>query len=196
MCSSAVPEAGVPKPHRHLKGKSFAHCEGSALALPGFYRFRARMPRGRNGSSMMRASMRVLLLALLVPVFCAVGGNGTVEVHVVNGKNGKPIASAHVLVFQGGSTDEVRQLKHPLELRTDSDGVAVLPSDSMPWLRVSVDWHRSCQSDPGGGIYSLATIRDSGLVTPNTCSSITRKASPDTLYLFMRDETFLEKMRH
>ena len=140
--------------------------------------------------------MRVLLLALLVPMLCAVAGNGTVEVHLVNGKNGKPIAGVHVLVFQGASADEVKQLKYSLELRTDSDGVAVLPSDTMPWLRVYVDWHRSCQSDQGGGIYSLATIRDWGLVTPNTCGSITRRASPDTVYLFMRDETFLEKMRH
>jgi hypothetical protein len=145
---------------------------------------------------MMRAALRVLLLALLVPMLCAVAGNGTVEVHVVNGKNGKPIAGTHVLVFQGGSADEVKQLKYSLELRADSDGVAVLPSDTMPWLRVSVDWRRSCQSDPGGGIDSLPTIRDSGLVTPNTCSSITLRASPDTLYLFMRDETFREKMRH
>jgi hypothetical protein len=140
--------------------------------------------------------MRVLLLALLLPVFCAVAGNGAVEVHVVNGKNGKPVAGAHVLVFHGGSADEVKQLKHSLDLRADSNGVAVLPSDIMLWLRVSVDWHRSCLSDPGGGIYSLATIRDLGLVDSNTCGSITRKASPGTLYLFVRDETLLEKMRH
>jgi hypothetical protein len=66
----------------------------------------------------------------------------------------------------------------------------------MPWLRVSVDWHRPCQKDPRGAIYPLAAIVDAGLVTPNTCSSITKKASPDELYLFVREETFLEKMRH
>jgi hypothetical protein len=145
---------------------------------------------------MMRAAMRVLVLALSFAVFCAIAANGNVEVHVVNGKNGKPVAGAHVLVFHGGSADEVKHLKYPLELRTDSDGVGVLPSDTMLWLRVSVDWYRSCISDPGGGVYSLATIRDSGLVTPNICGSITRKASPGTLYLFVRDETFIEKMRH
>jgi hypothetical protein len=52
--------------------------------------------------------MRALLLALLVPAFCAVAGNGTVEIHVVNGKNGKPVANAHVLVFQGVSTVSTR----------------------------------------------------------------------------------------
>ncbi len=66
----------------------------------------------------------------------------------------------------------------------------------MAWLSVSVDWHRPCQKDPRGGIYPLATIVDAGLVAPNMCSSITRKASPDKLYFFVRDETFLEKMRH
>jgi hypothetical protein len=140
--------------------------------------------------------MRALLLALFVPAFCAVASNGTVELHVVNGKNGKPVANAHVLVFQGASTEEVTQLKHSIELRTDSDGVAVLPKDAMPWLRVFVDWHAPCQTDPQGGIYPLATIVDEGLVTPNTCGSITRKASPYELYRFVRDETFLEKMRH
>jgi hypothetical protein len=140
--------------------------------------------------------MRALLLALLVPTFCAFAGNGTVEIYVVNGKNGKPVANTHVLVFQGVSTEDITQLKHSIELRTDSDGVAVLSKDAMPWLRVSVDWHRPCQKYPRGGIYPLATIVDTGLVTPNTCSSITAKASPGKLYLFVRDETFLEKMRH
>jgi hypothetical protein len=140
--------------------------------------------------------MHALLLALLVPTFCAVAGNGTVEIHVVNGKNGSPVVNANVLVFQGVSTEEIAQLKHSIELRTDSDGVAILSKDAMSWLRVSVDWHRPCQKDPRGGIYPLAMIVDAGLVTPNTCGSITRKASPGKFYLFMRDETFLEKMRH
>lgn len=43
--------------------------------------------------------------------------------------------------------------------------------------------------------YERASM-DAGLVAPNTCSSITGKAGPDKLYLFVRDETFLEKMRH
>ena len=136
------------------------------------------------------------LATLLAPAFCAVAGNGTVELHVVNGKNGKPVAHAHVLVFQGASTEEVTQQRHPIELRTDSEGVAVLPKDTMmPWLRVFVDWHRPCQTDPQGGIYPLAKITGEGLVTPNTCGSITRKASPYDLYFFVRAETLLEKMR-
>jgi hypothetical protein len=144
---------------------------------------------------MLRAVMRRLLLPLLVHTFCAVAGNGTVEIHVVNGKNGKPVANAHVLVFQGGSKEEVKQLKYHLDLRTDSEGIAVLPNDAMPWLRVWVDWHRSCQSNSDSGIYPLAMIRNSGLVTPNNCSSISKETSPDELYLFVRGETFLEKMR-
>jgi hypothetical protein len=77
------------------------------------------------------------------------------------------VANAHVLVFQGGSKEEVKQLKYHLDLRTDSEGIAVLPNDAMPWLRVWVDWHRSCQSNSDSGIYPLAMIRNSGLVTPN-----------------------------
>jgi hypothetical protein len=152
--------------------------------------------RGLQRFEYPEAVMRRLLLALLIPLSGAVAGTGTVKIHVVNGKDGKPVTNAHVLVFQGESIEEVKQLKHSLDLRTDSDGVAVLPGDMMPWLRVSVDWHRSCQSEPDSGIYRLTAIQQAGLATSNTCSSIVKKATPGELYLFVRDETFLEKMRH
>ncbi|HEY4364220.1 MAG TPA: hypothetical protein VGN17_24835 [Bryobacteraceae bacterium] len=140
--------------------------------------------------------MRRLLLALLIPISCALAGTGTVKIHVMNGKSGKPVTNAHVLVFQGESIEEVKQLKHSFDLRTDADGIAMLPGDAMPWLGVLVDWHHSCQSELDSGIYRLATIQEAGLATPNTCSSIVKTATPGELYLFVRAETLLEKMRH
>ena len=44
------------------------------------------------------------LLVSLVLATCytpALAGDGHVMIHVVNGKNGKPVSNEHVLVFQG-----------------------------------------------------------------------------------------------
>jgi hypothetical protein len=71
-----------------------------------------------------------------------------------------------------------------------------LPNDDMHWLQVWVDGHRSCQSATEPAIYSAETIRQSGLVSSNTCGSFSQSVLPNELYVFVRRETFIEKMRH
>ena len=69
---------------------------------------------GRNRSSMMRAAMRVLLLALSVCA-CSVQSRPTAtsKSTLSTERMAKPVAGAHVLVFHGGSADEVKHLKYP-----------------------------------------------------------------------------------
>lgn len=140
--------------------------------------------------------MRSLPLVLLAASFCTFVARADIKIHVIDGKSGKPIANEHLLVFEGDSVEAVKQHQHHVDLHTDSAGIAALPNDDMHWLQVWVDWHRSCQSESEAAIYSVATIRQSGLVSSNTCGSFSQSVLPNELYLFVRRETFIEKMRH
>lgn len=139
--------------------------------------------------------MKTRLPSLVVVACCAVASTNNITIHVVNGKNGQPVSNEHLVVFPGETAEDVRQLRKHIDLRTDSKGIAVLPSNVMPWLRVWVDWHRLCQSGSENGIFSLTAIQHSGLVTSNNCGSIAVKVKPCELYIFVLDETLLEKMR-
>ena len=61
---------------------------------------------------------------------------------------------------------------------------------------VAVDWHRQCaKKNPTA--FSLQEVFAKGIVSENTCKpKLQRSVSPGTLILFVRDETFFEKMAH
>jgi hypothetical protein len=143
-----------------------------------------------------RAMRLATALLLAISSFAAQGN--AIKLHVLQGKNGQPIPNQHVVIFQARSPGELERLGSgsPLELQTDAKGVAVLPTDIMPWFSVLVDWHRQCESKHEATIFSVEKIRDAGFVTRNTCGRTTAKLSPNDLYVFVRDETFFEKMRH
>jgi hypothetical protein len=60
----------------------------------------------------------------------------------------------------------------------------------------SVDWHRQCtKRNPVA--FSLQEMFVKGVVSENACKpKVERTAIPGTLILFVRDETFFEKMAH
>jgi hypothetical protein len=140
--------------------------------------------------------MRSLLLVLLAAKLSTSAFGADIKIHVIDGKSGKPVANEHLLVFEGDSVEAVKRHQHHVDLYTDSGGIAALPNDDMHWLQVWVEWHRSCQSEPETAIYSVTTLRQSGLVSSNTCGSFSQSVRPNELYLFVRRETLIEKMRH
>ncbi len=121
-----------------------------------------------------------------------------IVVQVVDGRNGKPIANEHLVVFVGESPESVREEKKNFELVTNKEGLADLtlaPRDIL-WVQVWVDWHVLCQSNPNSKSFSVAEILSTGLSTPNTCSSVTQKLTPGHFVVLARPAHFWEKMRY
>jgi hypothetical protein len=120
-----------------------------------------------------------------------------IVVQAVDGRNGKPLANQHLLVFGGESPESVRLHKKQFELVTDKEGLAELaiaPND-VQWIQVWVDWHVLCQSEPNSKSYSVAKVLSTGVGTPNTCGSSVPKLIPGYLVVFARPAHFREKMR-
>jgi hypothetical protein len=116
------------------------------------------------------------------------------RVQVLNGKTGKPVASEHINLFR---PRESGANWHIGEFNTDANGVftfsqVAAKTDS---FTIAVDWHRPCAKSYAE--FSLHDIFSQGSVSENTCKpKLRRIAEPGTLILFVRDETFFEKMAH
>jgi hypothetical protein len=117
---------------------------------------------------------------------------------ILNGKNGKPVANEHVNIFRAGDFGDLSGNRNVAGFNTDVNGI-VTTSDIAPDVHafyVSVDWHRQC-TKKNPTTFSLQEVFTKGIVSENTCKpKLVRSASPGTLVLFVRDETFFEKMAH
>jgi hypothetical protein len=81
---------------------------------------------------------------------------------------------------------------------TDGEGYAAIPNvdAALSDVFISVDLHLPC-SKTGKHDFSLAKVRVSGVVSENVCRPrITMYPQAGTLIFYVRDETFIEKMRH
>lgn len=134
-------------------------------------------------------------LVLLLMSFYRVAGSSPIELHVVDGKSGKPLSNARILVGQSESKSKIDASDH-FEVRTNERGVAVLSSGLRHWIRIWVEWHALCQPKSDQAIYDTALVRSQGIVGSNSCGSATARAIPNTLYVFVQDESLTEKMRH
>src|SRR5271170_3604537 len=83
-----------------------------------------------------------------------------IVVQVVDGRNGKPMAHQHLLVFTGVSSDAVKSHAAHIGLTTDKDGLGTLTVYSVEtqWIQIWADGHVLCQPDPSQASFSIATI--------------------------------------
>ncbi|MES2222220.1 MAG: hypothetical protein V4587_14795 [Acidobacteriota bacterium] len=120
-----------------------------------------------------------------------------ITVQVLDGRNGKPLADQHVLVFTGTSSGAVKSHAEHTGLTTGKDGVGTLtifPSETQ-WLQVFTDGRIPCFADPNQASFSVSEIMSKGLVTPNNCSKLMREPSPGHFIIFARPAHFMEKMK-
>jgi len=148
----------------------------------------------------MRLSLSVLTKLGIIAVIIAVGSaamaqDNRIVIHLIDGRNGKPISNEHLLVFQGASTEDIKEHRSHLDLQTDANGIAFLPADAMPQIQVWPDWYKICRSASSNSIFSLEEIKKNGAATPNSCGSTTMKLVPNHFYIFARPLSFWEKMR-
>jgi hypothetical protein len=125
----------------------------------------------------------------------------TLRVQILNGKTGKPVANENVNLFRAGDFGDLAGDRNVRGFTTDAEGM-IKTSDiapNTPSFYVFVDWHRQCTNkDKVNRIaFSLQEIFATGVVSENACKpKIERSVTPGTLVLFVREETFFEKMAH
>jgi hypothetical protein len=138
---------------------------------------------------------------MLCVVFCVLSHAGAqavadataLRVQILNGKTGRPVTNQHLRMF--------RKDGRPFDSKgetTDGEGYAAIPNadTSLSDVSIAVDAHVPC-SKTGKRDFSLAKVRVSGVVSENVCRPrITMYPQAGTLIFYVRDETFIERMRH
>ena len=120
-----------------------------------------------------------------------------ITVQVLDGRNGKPLADQHVLVFTGLSAAAVKTHAQHTGVTTDKDGmgtITIYPGETQ-WLQVFTDGRIPCFPNPNQASLSVSDIMSKGLVTPNDCSAKVQQASPGHFVIYARPAHFMEKMK-
>lgn len=120
-----------------------------------------------------------------------------IMVQVLDGRNGKPLANQHVLVFTGMSSDAVKTHAQHTGVTTDKNGIGTLtiyPTETQ-WLQVFADGRIPCFPNPNQASFSVSDIMSKGLVTQNNCSALVCEPSPGHFIIFARPAHFMEKMK-
>jgi hypothetical protein len=120
-----------------------------------------------------------------------------IAVQALDGRNGKPLANQHLLVFTGISSDAVKSHADHTGLTTDKNGLGTLtiyPCETQ-WIQVWADGRVLCQPDPNQISFSVARIMSKGLATPNTCSGLVREPTPGHFIVFARPAHLTEKLK-
>ena len=170
--------------------------------------------------------LRFTIVKSLVPLFLILYGASlsaqTLEIKLVDGRNGRPMVgkSSYVNVWVG------TERKEAIAIPTDGHGVARLqfsldpgkanipnPSNDSGSIVVAkpvVEYNESLRINvpyalcgPGGSNYSWLMIQclstkqvlEHGYVSPNTCGKTTASPNPGQLIFFVRPLTWLEKLK-
>jgi hypothetical protein len=135
-------------------------------------------------------------LAVLFSLFALIlGANAqTLNIQVLDGKSGKPLANQRVVLMGESSSGAALQLG---DFHTEANGnITVSPVDpELRSLTVYVEWHHPCAKNQAS--FPVRSVLSTGVVSENTCNpKLKRIAEPGTLILFVRNETSSEKMAH
>jgi hypothetical protein len=119
-----------------------------------------------------------------------------IVVQAFDGRNGKPLANQHLLVFTGPNRAAVISHASNMELTTDKNGSGAFSLDpaEVRWIQVWADGRVPCQPNPNQESISVATITSKGFAELNNCSAVVHEASPGQFIVFARPKRFAEKM--
>lgn len=120
-----------------------------------------------------------------------------IAVQALDGRNGKPLANQHLLVFVGDSSDAAKSHAEHTDLTTDKNGIGTLTihPDQTRWIQIWADGRVLCYPDPNQSSFNVDTIVSKGVVTSNSCSGVMREPTPGHLIVFARPARFMEKMK-
>jgi hypothetical protein len=109
-------------------------------------------------------------------------------VRVLNGKDGKPLSHAHLLLVGGYDPEELKMQTWREESLTDEHGSVRLSNQfaNLPFLQVWVLQQKTCQANPRHDAFSIERIRRDGLSAPNRCGTATANATPGVFTVFVK----------
>lgn len=118
------------------------------------------------------------------------------RIQILNGRTGRPITNQPLRLRRKGGQPLEGNTK--TSETTDGEGYAPIPNVDTVIKEVSVfvEGFRPC-SKTETHTFSLTKVRVAGVVSENACRPrITMYPQQGTLIFYVRDETFIEKMRH
>jgi hypothetical protein len=118
----------------------------------------------------------------------------TLKIRALDGNSGKPLANQLVVLMGESSSEGTRRIG---DFHTEADGSIAVSRIGLEArsLSVYVEWHHPCSKNQA--TFSVMSVLSTGLVSENSCDpKLERTAEPGTLILFVRNETFFEKMAH
>jgi hypothetical protein len=151
----------------------------------------------RRGVNVNTGVLCALLCCVALCVRAQTGADTTaLRIQLLNGRTGRPVTNQHLVITR--KDGRVLEGTAKAGETTDGEGYAGIPNIESPpsEISVSVDAFQPC-SKTSRHIFSLAKLRASGVVSENSCRPrITMYPQPGTLIFYVRDETFIEKLRH
>ena len=113
------------------------------------------------------------------------------RVHAVDGRNGGASVNAHLRLWYDDATGS------GYTLATDKRGIAIMPEPAGMPVRVliapldRIDCRKRTESGPPSG-YNMEEIAAKGAVTENNCGSVSARAQPGELIIFVRPPRWYE----
>jgi hypothetical protein len=147
----------------------------------------------------MNRILTIWALGTMVLVATTVSGAGADEVfsvthreaiavRVLDGKDGKPQAHAHVMLAGGYDKRDLGLGLWREEALTDSNGMVRLSNalTNLPLIRVRVLTRHGCEPDSDQAAFSLERIRRDGLSTANRCGTAVATDAPGVFTVFVK----------
>lgn len=140
---------------------------------------------------------QILAISFIMATIAAQADERQITIRALDGRNGRPIRAAHLLIFAGNTPADLRSHQVHFDLMTDHDGAATLSliDEQLKYLQVWVDGETLCQAEPNATALSIDQISLAGLAAPNNCGATLPGPKPKQLLLFARPSTLSEKMR-
>ena len=116
------------------------------------------------------------------------GGSGVlITIKVLNGKSGKPVWRESPNIYIDDSNENINP-------STDHHGEAKLriPASAQK-IKISANWGHECRSVPPFPSYAVSEIFQKGIVTDNSCGTLTVSPIPGVLVFYERPSTWWER---
>ena len=115
--------------------------------------------------------------------------NTKIQIHVIDGRTGKPISHEHVLIFV------TNDLHYPearlIDRSTDDRGIVDIRLDSR-YIQIFVDWHVLCFKHPNQIEYATSEVASKGVKSSDSCGKVEVNLKPGDLYIFARPRRWWE----
>lgn len=111
----------------------------------------------------------------------------SIQVRVLNARNGDPVPNQRVSV-------EIKGEKDAREYTTDNEGNLSLQLEPSAYIFVATEWWVTCRhiSPESASYVSVATIIDKGFTDENTCGHATEETIKGKFIIFARRASFFE----